>query len=254
MNAVRKWVGFSLAVCVAALIWCSYLWYSGSNAGIEAVNDPDELQALVSLGDQFVDVPQRLVVKWQGTWDQVGEKDPYQAAENLVQSLDLPQVEQIMEDGHTTYRVVDAKNGVNIRFNWQEISAHQSYIIVQLEAAGEDKVDALTDLQTVYGHKMRESGIEAVWNASLQGTVKGEHNANATMERIEGDFMGALDATKAETYEDATTVSNAYEVPSLESRVSSGGKWLNMQVAVHEDSVSGSSRVTIGLPMITIEY
>lgn len=243
-----------LAVCIAALVWMGYLWYSANLTSAPSHQNPEELRTLLQLGNEVVDVPQRLVVKWQGAWETKGNQDPYEAAEELSQSLNLPGVQRLTEGGHLTYRVVDTKNGVNVRFNWQEISEDRSYIIIQLEAAGDEQLNALSELQSEYGQAMRKNGIDAEWNASLQGTVKGEQNAGSTMKAVEGGIFRNLDATKAESYEDATTVSNAYEVPSLRSGIQSGGKILNMQVAVHEDQSTGSSRVTIGLPVITIEY
>ncbi len=81
----------------------------------------------------------------------------------------------------------------------------------------------------------------------MQGHVDDRTEAADTMNRIEGQLKGILDAVPKETYQDETTVSNAYQVPSLKTRVRSGDTWLNMQVAVHEDDVRGTNRVTIGL-------
>ncbi|MCJ8014334.1 YwmB family TATA-box binding protein [Paenibacillus sp. KQZ6P-2] len=251
MKAAAKWFGvFLILMTVLGYAW-AHFWDGMTKAEAKKVS---ELQTLLELGNQVVDHPQRVVVKWQGAWEGAGEKDAEAAAKKLTQALELPPMDQLTENGHKTYRVIDQSSAVSVRFHWQEISADQSYIIIQLEAESPDDWNMLSNLQEKYGEKMRDAGIDAEWNASLQGSSNDNMNARSTMIHIEDGLKNKLDAVQKETYADATTVSNAYQVPSLTSRVRSGSTWLNMQVAVHEDETNGKSRVTIGLPVITIEY
>lgn len=249
--AAAKWIGAGL-VCVTVL---GYMWVQFWDGMTKAeAKEAGELQTLLNIGHEMVDQPQRVVVKWQGAWESDGEQGAEAAATRLTQSLELPRMDEVMENGHRTYRVIDHKNAVQIRFNWQEISSDQSFVIIQLEAEKPDDWSTLSRLQEYYGKKMQSAGIDAEWNASLQGSVNDSGNAETAMTRIENRLKDKLDAVQKETYEDATTVSNAYQVPSFTSRVRSGNTWLNMQVAVHEDETNGENRVTIGLPVITIEY
>ncbi|MNP78674.1 hypothetical protein D3C76_1763460 [compost metagenome] len=57
-----------------------------------------------------------------------------------------------------------------------------------------------------------------------------------------------------ESYEDNTTYSRSYSVPGLERTVRSGRHALALQLAVHTNGNNNANRVTIGLPLITIEY
>lgn len=250
MKTAAKWGAFGLAGMV--LLGIMYFQFWNSLTKVQAEADQNELRTLFNLGRQMVKEPQRVVIKWQGTWE--GSGDAEAAAQHLSRSLQLPSVKEVEENGHTTYRAIGEKDAVNVRFNWQEISGDQSYVIIQLEAQTPQQWDSLADLQAEFGEKMRDAGIDAKWNAALQGHVDDRTEAADTMNRIEGQLKGILDAVPKETYQDETTVSNAYQVPSLKTRVRSGDTWLNMQVAVHEDDVRGTNRVTIGLPVITIEY
>ncbi|MDR9855906.1 YwmB family TATA-box binding protein [Paenibacillus sp. VCA1] len=251
MKKAVKWAAFGL-IGVAALGFTGF--YAGSGlAKMQAGYEQNELRTLLDLGHRMVGEPERVVIKWQGTWEGSAEQTEA-AAQKLSRSLQLPSVTEVKENGHTTYRVIGQKDTVPVRFNWQEMPGGQSYVIIQLEASTPGQWSLLSDLQAEFGNKMREAGIDAKWNAALQGNVDDRLKAAETMERIEGKLTDCLDAVPKETYNDATTVSNAYQVPSLMSRVRSGDTWLNMQVAVHEDDESGKNRVTIGLPVITIEY
>lgn len=251
MKTAAKWAALGLAgMAVLGLV---YFQFWNSLTKVQAEAEQNELRTLLKLGDQMVEEPQRVVIKWQGIWEGNGEHAEA-AAEKLSRSLQLPSVSEVEENGHTTYRVIGEKNAVNVRLNWQEISGDQSYVIIQLEAQNPHQWSRLAEMQAEFGEKMRHAGIDAEWNVALQGHVDDRTKAADTMDRIEGRLTDLLDAVPKETYNDATTVSNAYQVPSLTSRIRSGDTWLSMQVAVHEDDEIGKNRVTIGLPVITIEY
>ncbi|MBE9913445.1 hypothetical protein G8C92_05220 [Paenibacillus donghaensis] len=252
MRTAEKWVYLGVIGMAVLGLMFGVFWNKITTA--EAKANQNELGTLLDLGHRMVDQPLQVVVKWQGSWEGSGTEGAEAAARKLGRSLQLAPVQALTEHGHVTYRVIDEKNDINIRLNWQEISRNHSYVVMQLEAGNPQQWDNLSDLQEQYGKKMRDAGIKAEWNASLQGMVNDSASVVDTMNRIEGNLIDTLKATPQDTYEDATTVSNSYQVPSLTSRVRSGGDWLSMQVAVHEDSLSGSNRVTIGLPVITIEY
>lgn len=57
-----------------------------------------------------------------------------------------------------------------------------------------------------------------------------------------------------ESYEDVSTVSRSYAIPGIKRFVNSGDHKIALQVAVHKNDNDNSNRVTIGLPVITIEY
>lgn len=57
-----------------------------------------------------------------------------------------------------------------------------------------------------------------------------------------------------ERYTDATTVAISYEAPELPLMIQSGEHQVQMQMAVHEDKEQQDTRITLGFPLITIEY
>lgn len=113
------------------LLGIMYFQFWNSLTKVQAEADQNELRTLFNLGRQMVKEPQRVVIKWQGTWE--GSGDAEAAAQHLSRSLQLPSVKEVEENGHTTYRAIGEKDAVNVRFNWQEISGDQSYVIIQLE-------------------------------------------------------------------------------------------------------------------------
>jgi hypothetical protein len=59
---------------------------------------------------------------------------------------------------------------------------------------------------------------------------------------------------EVERYEDAATASVSYQATALPLEILSGLHLLNMQLAVHQVSGQDDARVTVGFPVITIEY
>lgn len=59
---------------------------------------------------------------------------------------------------------------------------------------------------------------------------------------------------EVERYEDTATKSVSYQAAEPPLQVQSGPHMLNMRLAVHQISGQGDTRVTVGFPVITIEY
>ncbi|GAB6987959.1 YwmB family TATA-box binding protein [Paenibacillus pini] len=253
-SLLKKYMIMAIIIIVifGAGVWTNHLKAEAVKAS------GGELQTLITMGHRAAEGTIRVISKWQGTWNVdpkfEGNAFPLDAAKQLARRLQLPEVQQIEESGHIAYRVLDERNEVNIRFNWEEISSTQSYVIVQFETENKDSLGFMEQIQDEAGQQMKDFGIDAVWNGAVQGTVKGEGKVQDVMKLAESKLLTSLSAVRAETYEDVSTISNSYEVPSLAARINSEGRWLNMQMAVHKISGSENTRITIGLPVITIEY
>jgi hypothetical protein len=60
--------------------------------------------------------------------------------------------------------------------------------------------------------------------------------------------------SEKESYTDVATISRTYSIPDLRRSVVSGNHSVSAQIAVHHEDQNGTNRLTIGLPLITIEY
>ncbi|MDQ0193734.1 YwmB family TATA-box binding protein [Paenibacillus wynnii] len=243
------------------LILCSItLLLAGFRGQVEQESQSAELQRsiplLSSLGKSVTapGSPLRLVVKWQGEY--IGSSHAAGlAATNLTSELGLGEVSR--EDGkeHLTYRSTAGSDGFKTTMLWTELGDESSYVIVTLETA--DLLNA-SDLQAAAeqaGTKLREAGITAEWNTSLQGVAKEQGDPREALMLTEQNMKAQLPKLKVqEKYEDATTASHSYSTSALQHSVVSGEHKIVLQTAIHQDAVKGSSRVTIGLPLITIEY
>ncbi|KGE20917.1 YwmB family TATA-box binding protein [Paenibacillus wynnii] len=198
--------------------------------------------------------PLRLVVKWQGEYNGSGHTAGL-AATNLSSELGLGEVSR--EDGkeHLTYRSTAGSTGFTTTLLWTELGEDSSYVIITLETA--DLINA-SDLQAAAeqaGTKLKEAGITAEWNTSLQGVSKEQGDPRQALLLTEKNMKAQLPKlTVQERYEDATTASHSYTTSALQHSVVSGEQKVALQTAIHQVTDKGISRITIGLPLITIEY
>ncbi|QWU15437.1 TATA-box binding [Paenibacillus sophorae] len=200
------------------------------------------------------DSPLRLVFKWQGSY--TGEEGKaFSAANSLSKSLGLQTVVKSEEEGHAAYRSSSNTGEMKTSLFWSEMGEGESYVIVTLETADLSRTAGLAGAAQKAGMMMTSARIAADWNVSLQGTAKEHEDASQALKLTERMLAGKLQGmSAAETYEDETTASTSYTVPSMLHTVQSGTHRLAVQAAIHQDVAKGSSRVTIGFPLITIEY
>jgi hypothetical protein len=96
----------------------------------------------------------------------------------------------------------------------------------------------------------KSSTIE-VSNMAQAGVAR---KASEQLAALEAKFSRELDMKEVERYEDAATASVSYQATALPLEILSGLHLLNMQLAVHQVSGQDDARVTVGFPVITIEY
>lgn len=227
---------------------------TASSAGAGELED--SLALLTTLGREASapGAPLRLVLKWQGEYS--GEASADATVQNLSSRLGLGEVSISDEDGHLTSRSsAELSGGAQVSLFWSELGGGRSYCIVTFETADLMRSPELPAAADEAGKAMLQAGIAAAWNVSLQAPAKEQSGPQAALLATEQTLAAQLPGIHAEeNYADETTSSRSYSVPGLQRTVSSGGHELALQLAVHRDGNEDRNRVTLGLPLITIEY
>ncbi|ANS75727.1 hypothetical protein AWM70_14895 [Paenibacillus yonginensis] len=222
-----------------------------------------QLQQLLQLGRQQVTGKLDTVVKWQGEWKTSLQAKP--AAERLAAQLALPAAGTENVQGHKVYTSEGLKGAVMGKLSLMEVDG-ALYVIYRLDAEA-SAAAKLVQLQHEAGQLLLDNGVAAAWNGSVQGLapLPGKQAAAASsaggssedtfvmlnhMEKEAGD----LQASPIDSFEDGTTVSRTYEVPSFGITTLIGGRKAGLQMAAHTDTVTGQQEVSWGSPMLTIEY
>ncbi|MEK4513948.1 YwmB family TATA-box binding protein [Paenibacillus sp. FSL H8-0122] len=218
---------------------------------------PESLSLLSSVGQEVI-VPGttlRVVLKWQGQYS--GDSDESEEnATMLAEQLGLGKVARSDKDGYMTYRAAASQGDFSkLSMLWTNLEQGGSYVFVTFETQNPLKAEWSQDAAEKTGKLMMAAGITPEWNASLQGTASSLESPGEAITAIEGTIEAEKSGLHAvESYEDVSTISRSYAVPGIKRFVNSGDHKIGMQMAVHKNDKDNSNRVTIGLPLITIEY
>ncbi|MEC0257535.1 YwmB family TATA-box binding protein [Paenibacillus lautus] len=223
-----------------------------AGAGVTADSD---LTLLAALGQEHMEASAMLTVKIQGEMINSIPKDQAKtAAEQLARTMGLSGITTSPLQGNEVFQAEGVLSGVSVHLDWALTKAGHSYVRAMLvgEAAGQTR--EMIALQQQIQEMMKQAGIPNTWNASIQGYASETASVDGTMAQVEETVAQKFPLRSVEDYADDNTRSRSYEVPSLHASVISGDTPIHMQIAVHEDSMKKSSRITIGFPVITIEY
>lgn len=213
------------------------------------------LQRLVAMGEEVIASDLRIVVKWQGELvNKHAVESAQHTANQLVQFMGLPTIQEDASGEHITFRSSAVMGNVSVKMNWQIMDQTHSYVIVTLEGSRGLHDEQLIELQGKYAQALERVGVTPVWNASVQGSVNKQESVQEAMNEFEQNLQGYGTAAVVESYTDQTTVSHTYQIPDWTIHAMSGDIAVHMQAAVHLNEQTGTNRITIGLPLITIEY
>ncbi|MGG4341160.1 YwmB family TATA-box binding protein [Paenibacillus lautus] len=223
--------------------------------GVRLAAEESDLTLLTVLGQEHMEPSAKLTVKIQGEMiNSIPKDQAKKAAEQLARTMGLSGITTSQLQGNEVFQAEGVLSGVSVQLDWALTKEEHSYIRAMLvgEAAGQTR--EMMALQQQIQEMMKQAGVPNTWNASIQGYATETASVDATMAQVEEAVAQKLPLRSVEDYADDKTQSRSYEVPSLGAFVMSGDTSIHMQIAVHEDSMKKSSRITIGFPVITIEY
>lgn len=266
-----------IAIAIIILIGVTQVY--AANVEIETKGsgtEVAELEQLLHTADAVIKHADQWVIKWQVA----GHGDARIQAMKLAADLGLEAPVQDVQTGHIVYRsqgkVGVSESPLGLLLNVASTEQDEYYVIVQL--AGRAKLDrqALLALHGQVAEAMTEHDLnEASWNMSVQGKLSemnegneitstidasspvqtgAERKGSEQLAALEAKLSDELEMIAVERYEDAATASVSYQATELPLEIMSGSHLLNMQLAVHQVSGQDNARVTVGFPVITIEY
>lgn len=127
-----------------------------------------------------------------------------------------------------------------------------SYVTIKLNAGAKDLNALKKQLSHVY--KVLE-GMKFIpqFNSCVQGKVNDTLGNDVQLEQM-NKLLDLLGADVVEKVEDPTVKSFSAYSSQLPSHIYTNGKKMNIQAGMHVDRLHRVTRITIGTPIITIEY
>ncbi|WFR64652.1 YwmB family TATA-box binding protein [Paenibacillus amylolyticus] len=178
----------------------------------------------------------------------------------LTRHLGLEQPVRVHQTGHDVYRSEMAVNEftgeAGVLVNVVETGDKGYYAIVQISGDAHTDRKAIMAVHEQISQLLADSGMKATWNMSVQGTAAHAMQPDASQQLvwIEENLAKNVDLASVERYTDAASASVSYEAAELPLSIKSGSHMLNMQIAVHQVGDEMDNRITVGFPVITIEY
>lgn len=263
-------MGIMISLTAAILLLSGFGPQSQAAALADRVSAADkQLDSLVRLADMNTDGSYISVVKWQGEWKTALSME--QAADQLAEQLGFnsPAPQDVQE--HTVYTAEGNIDGIQGKLSVMEMEGGL-YIVLLLNGSAET-AGLIREAQHEAGALLLKAGVDANWNGAVQGLagaksegqVLGSGKAASeykaadpaqTIKRLEASVQGlGLKPSAIDAFEDGTTVSRTYDIPSFSIKAAIGvhGK-SGLQIGVHTDTVTGREQISFGSPMLTIEY
>lgn len=126
------------------------------------------------------------------------------------------------------------------------------YLVVNVKSVGENAGELLTTTEYV-SEGLRQAGITPQMQVSIQG--RAHHVLRQDEQRLLiNRIMEDLDAHEVEALRDATGASVSAFSPHAGKPIESNGREMNVQIATRTDRVLHQTVITMGTPIITIEY
>jgi hypothetical protein len=125
--------------------------------------------------------------------------------------------------------------------------------IIELLLAPGMTVEQAVQAQSMLDQKLISLGFKGSWNTMVQGELI-DDNIGENPEKVINKVKDGIAGSEQETYQDEHTVSVSFLSPHLKTAVQSGNHKVNLQAALHQNSITKAWRLTLGAPLITIEY
>lgn len=270
MQNRKLWkVGLLILICAMLLVGLQRFKETGREAAAPGPLEAAERQlaGLYSIGQAVTPDPFRLTLKWQGEWSSLLSAE--EAAGALASRLGLPVPEAGTVQGRTVYEIQGFIGGFPAELELTTLDEGQHYAMLRMEAAGGDKatLERLQEAQRTAGESLADEGVRIDWNAAIQGMAwpaiaagsqadSGVSMLAATLAELEAkiNHLPKLKLKQAEEFADGRTASRTYSVDALPIAVQSGVHRVALQVAVHRNSGTGMDEITIGTPLLSVEF
>lgn len=258
---MRKFLIGGCAVVIALLSVMVLTGFKSSDHKDQAWNVAEQRLAQLMEASVLLDTTnQKWVIKINGVYPLHSAADAFQKQVSAWEKpLKLSAVSYATNNGAAVAKSRWVEAGVNVQWMAVERGEHQIYWVFQYELPAQSghraAVNTLSQLQAELIRNLQAMGMTYEWNGTVQGQVSnGKHTPEGTVADVAQQFSRNNTLTVEETYADQGTFSASYYAPELGKGVQSGGHTIQLQIAAHQVSGTQEQRVSIGLPLITIEY
>lgn len=262
---MNKLWGGAFVVLILCILWISTNHAPTDNrkTEVEYINSAaSQMNSILSIGEQVSDGPLHVIVKWQGSW--VKSLSSQEGAIKLSSALGLSAPVSTIVQDHEVYVAEGNNEGFDVKLSVTPQDAGELYVVLRFETDADVGNKVLPSIQTQYGETLANEGVEITWNAAIQTELQHGDELDdvksplefsmATIHELEQIIGERIMLTPLEIYEDDTTASRTYTVSEFPVYALSKKDQVGMQIAVHTEFSTKVQQISIGSPVLTIEY
>jgi len=245
-----KWL-FGIVCLAGAIAGSSVISYASKDHGLndQFGNHSDIYEDLVWLFDvmkQWSDSDMSFTALGYGNI-QV-DKSPADVLNSLL--ADYDEVEYTSTADSAT-GLVTLSDHTMLSATVQKYAESQALVAVKLISSQLDDLSDYPSWLAAMKDHLAKSRIGLDWRLNVQSTLQHSLSPKQVWETL--DAYGATSVPSGE-YRDANSISRTFYVPYLASEARVRGHLVSVQAAVHQSTTDGTYRVTLGTPLITVEY
>jgi hypothetical protein len=222
--------------------------------GDEANHD---IQTVIELSKPLLQEGDTYLIKWSGELAGYTNMASFTLSYNrLSNQLGFPAKSELQYvNGLPVLRSSELLiNGVLLQ--WMYVGSKDqksSILMLKLTADSYVSYQNLISLQLEIKEKLTDLNLDGKWNTMVQGvltTIGPGDDPEDLLQRLHKEVEG----TEQELYRDEQTLSTSLFTKKLMGSVQSGSHKVNLQIALHQNSITKEWRLTMGTPLITMEY
>lgn len=256
MRATISWTCIVLITLVLTLEAAAQGWT------LRPHSDGD-LQRLLPLAESVIISDKKVIIKHTSAYlPYKDERDFAQTAQNISTTFKLTApLNPIHKQDVLLYRFTLKDTATTqATLLWIGFPDGSTQLSLTAETLQADGINTLYDLQQQWNTQLQVLGIQSNWNVMIQGNINADTHPFASSGQpglslsLQLHVTDSLHAQELARYQDANSLSISYHSTIVEESAADTQQKMNLQVAVHRDSITGQQRITIATPAISIAY
>jgi hypothetical protein len=213
------------------------------------------MQRLLEVTKPYMAQDRELTIKYTGSIGNCDNTDQLlQAGQRVSKALDFPVASVLNE--HSIYNVEQSVGSLN-KATIQMIrvkQSHSCYLVVRLVSSVKDDFFQANQWQVEMDVRLTKQGIGGQWNMMVQGIAADSDVQKDSTQAIMKSFLHTVNGKTVESYTDQGTLSLSLYSEQFRNSIKSREHAMNLQAALHRNSITGEMRLTVATPIITAEY
>ncbi|SFM01809.1 TATA-box binding [Paenibacillus sp. 1_12] len=256
MRAAIGWTFLLLITLVLTLEAAAQGWTSHPHTD-------GDLQLLLPLAESVIVSDQKVTMKHTSAYHPYHDESDFRQTAQLISTtfkLTAP-VDPIQKQDLLLYRFTlndtDTTQATLLLIGFPDGRTQLSLTAETVQASG---ISRLQNLQQQWTTQLQSLGLQSNWNVMIQGNVGKDTNESTTFQQLgitpflQLRLTESLHAQELARYEDTNSLSISYHSANFDEPADENTKKMNLQLAVHRDSINGQQRITIATPAISIAY